>query len=269
MIGLVATVVVMAASTVLSPGAGAAQRSDAAPTLDWRRGTYEGVRLADRTARVRRLLGAPRKRGGDQPFTPIGEDFYAIGGLTDFRVPALGDGRDEMWRYRRRVFLTAGTGSPRGERPTRARRRPRVSASATPRPWSSAATRTPGASSRTRAPSTRPTRCARSGCAPAGGWASEATRSGASGSRPRRSARSHAAARPEGYARGTRVPPGPGDRAREGNAGHADGPSVFLLFSRAPVLGGRRERRCHDRQPSRAPSRPPGRRHLQPGRARS
>ena len=107
MIGLVVTVVVMAASAVLSPGADAGQRSDRPRSTGGAARTRAcGSRIARR--RVRRLLGAPRKRGGDQPFTPIGEDFYEIGGLTGFRVPAIGGGRDEMLRYRRRVFLTAG-----------------------------------------------------------------------------------------------------------------------------------------------------------------
>jgi len=105
--GLVVTVVV-AASTVLSLSCDSSQRSGGELAFDWKRGTYEGVRLGDRTAELRRVLGSPVERGASQPFEPIGEDFYEIGGLTNFKSPATRGCRSSILRYRRRVFLTTG-----------------------------------------------------------------------------------------------------------------------------------------------------------------
>ena len=107
MVGLIVAVVV-AASAALSLGGDAAERRGDVLVFDWQRGTYEGVRLGDRTARLRRVLGPPLRRGASQPFQPIGEDFYEIGGLTNFKTPAFRDRRSGTQRYRRRVFLTSG-----------------------------------------------------------------------------------------------------------------------------------------------------------------
>jgi hypothetical protein len=77
--------------------------------LDWKRGTYEGVRLGDHSAKLQRVLGRPEQRGRNESFEPIGEDFYDIGGLTNFGSPDIGAVGDfETLRYRRRVFSTDG-----------------------------------------------------------------------------------------------------------------------------------------------------------------
>jgi hypothetical protein len=107
-IGGLVVIVVVAASTVLSLSCDSSQRSVGALAFDWKRGTYEGLRLGDRTAELRRVLGSPVKRGASQPFEPIGEDFYEIGGLTNFKSPAIPGRRSSILRYRRRVFLTTG-----------------------------------------------------------------------------------------------------------------------------------------------------------------
>jgi hypothetical protein len=76
--------------------------------LDWKRGTYEGLRLGHDSAKLRRILGPPLRHGPEEPFEPIGEDFYEIGGLTNFADPKIGTapGGSSTLRYRRRVFLT-------------------------------------------------------------------------------------------------------------------------------------------------------------------
>jgi hypothetical protein len=74
--------------------------------LDWKRGTYEGVRLGDHRAELQRVIGRPQRRGSTEPFEPIGDDFYDIGGLTNFASPDIGE--SETLRYRRRVFATTG-----------------------------------------------------------------------------------------------------------------------------------------------------------------
>ena len=78
--------------------------------LDWKRGTYEGIRLGDESAKLKRVIGPPQARGRHERFEPIGEDFYDIGGLTNFGSPDLGGatGDFETLRYRRRVFATDG-----------------------------------------------------------------------------------------------------------------------------------------------------------------
>ena len=93
-------------------GASCGSTSEAEDPLvfDWKRGTYERVRLGDEGARLQRLLGRPPKQGESDPFEPVGEDFYDIGGLTNFGSPAVGKrtGGVAMLRYRRRVFMTTG-----------------------------------------------------------------------------------------------------------------------------------------------------------------
>ena len=79
-------------------------------TVDWRRGTYEGLRLGDRTAKLVAVVGEPEKRGPNERAEPVGEDFYDIGGMTNFTWPDYrSPARDEELRYRRRVFsMSAG-----------------------------------------------------------------------------------------------------------------------------------------------------------------
>ena len=86
-------------------------RSDEPPgslVMDWKHGTYEGVRLGDHSAKLRQILGRPLTRGPHEPFEPVDEDFYEIGGLTNFDSPELSGsvGDIEALRYRRRVFAT-------------------------------------------------------------------------------------------------------------------------------------------------------------------
>jgi hypothetical protein len=77
--------------------------------LDWKRGTYEGVRLGDSAARLIRVIGKPGRRGRNEPIEPIGENFYDIGGLTNYGSPDTGARFDfETFRYRRRVFNVDG-----------------------------------------------------------------------------------------------------------------------------------------------------------------
>jgi hypothetical protein len=78
--------------------------------VDWKRGAYDGVWLGDDSANVRRMLGRPPKRGRYERFEPIGENFYEIGGLTNFASPDISSGFAdfETLRYRRRVFATTG-----------------------------------------------------------------------------------------------------------------------------------------------------------------
>ena len=100
---------VLAGVAMLAAGCGSAERDGErdALVLDWEQGEFAGIQLGDRDARLRRVLGPPLRRGAAEPFQPIGEDFYAIGGLTNFKSPTIGRGSDTL-RYRRRVFLTTG-----------------------------------------------------------------------------------------------------------------------------------------------------------------
>jgi hypothetical protein len=83
----------------------AGRSSDDVRVLDWERGTYEGVRLGDSVARLIRVIGKPKRRGRNEPSEPIGENFYDIGGLTNYGAPDTGARIDfETFRYRRRVF---------------------------------------------------------------------------------------------------------------------------------------------------------------------
>jgi hypothetical protein len=86
-------------------GKAADRTAERALVMDWKQGTYEGVRLGDSTASVIRVIGRPEQRGPSEPLEPIGEDFYEIGGLTNVGTPRTrGKARFEVLRYRRRVF---------------------------------------------------------------------------------------------------------------------------------------------------------------------
>jgi hypothetical protein len=74
--------------------------------FDWKRGTYDGVRLGDDSAQLRRTVGRPLKQGENQPVEPVGEDFYEIGGLTNYDSPPLGP--FTTYRYRHRVYALDG-----------------------------------------------------------------------------------------------------------------------------------------------------------------
>jgi hypothetical protein len=107
-ISLLAGVVILAACD--SDGVAAGDRgSNDVRVLDWERGTYEGVRLGDSAARLIRVIGKPVRRGGDEPVEPIGENFYDIGGLTNYGSPDIGARSGfEAFRYRHRVFNVDG-----------------------------------------------------------------------------------------------------------------------------------------------------------------
>ena len=97
-------------SALVGCGGGSDDPREHPLVLDWRAGTYQGVRLGDETDRLIRLLGRPERRGRHEPSEPIDEDFYEIGGLTNFSSPDIGRGVDdyETLRYRQRVFGTTG-----------------------------------------------------------------------------------------------------------------------------------------------------------------
>ena len=102
----IATGVLAAASLLAACGSEAPQDT---LVLDWQRGTYEGLRLGDDTSALRRALGAPVRRGAEEPFRPVGQDFYEIGGLTNFASPKLATAANPTTlRYRHRVFATTG-----------------------------------------------------------------------------------------------------------------------------------------------------------------
>jgi hypothetical protein len=83
--------------------------SGAAIVLDWRAGTYEGIRLGDRSSTVTGALGTPKLIGRHVRFVPFGENFYDIGGLTNFRSPrAGGSAGSRVMQYRRRVLRLSG-----------------------------------------------------------------------------------------------------------------------------------------------------------------
>ena len=75
--------------------------------VDWRKGTYEGVRLGDSTARAIRVLGPPERRGRNEPGVPIGDE--DIGGLLS-GSPDIGRhlADFESLRYQGRVFGVTG-----------------------------------------------------------------------------------------------------------------------------------------------------------------
>jgi len=93
---------------ILLAGCGSSEDPRDPLVLDWKRGTYEGLRLGDDSAKLRDVLGPPVRQGPGEPFEPAGEDFYEIGGLTSFTDPEVGTaaGGSTTLRYRRRVFLT-------------------------------------------------------------------------------------------------------------------------------------------------------------------
>jgi hypothetical protein len=67
--------------------------SEGPVTVDWRNGTLDGIGLRSKIAAVVRTLGKPERRGFQNQASPVGEDYYEIGGPTSFGLP-----------FRRRVF---------------------------------------------------------------------------------------------------------------------------------------------------------------------
>jgi len=104
----IASAAAVAGVAILLAGCGAGEERRDPLVLDWQQGTYEGLRLGDDGVKLRRILGPPVVHGAEEPLQPAGEDFYEIGGLTNFRTPDLGTAAtgSETLRYRRRVFLT-------------------------------------------------------------------------------------------------------------------------------------------------------------------
>ena len=78
--------------------------------IDWRAGTYEGVRLGDSTQQLVKAVGRPGARGRYGPNMPLGENSEEIGSLTNYGSPDIGRriADYETLRYRRRVFNTTG-----------------------------------------------------------------------------------------------------------------------------------------------------------------
>jgi len=78
--------------------------------VDWRAGTYEGVRLGDTRQQLVKALGRPGARGRYGPDVPLGESSEEIGSLTNYQSPDIGRGVApfETLRYPRRVFNTTG-----------------------------------------------------------------------------------------------------------------------------------------------------------------
>jgi hypothetical protein len=68
------------------------------------KGTYRNVGLGSSTARVRRTFGKPHAYSPGQPFVPLGDDWYDIGGPTYIPAPPK-SGRYDLekgfMRYRR------------------------------------------------------------------------------------------------------------------------------------------------------------------------
>ena len=88
--------------------AGPQDRQPADPVIvDWKKGTYKGVRLGDSTSRAVRLLGRPVRRGHDEPVGPI-ED--AGGVLPNYSSPDIGRriADFEILSYQRWVIDTTG-----------------------------------------------------------------------------------------------------------------------------------------------------------------
>jgi hypothetical protein len=103
----IALAIAVTGAPIPLPNCGSAGEPEARPLVfDWKRGTYDGVRLGDGRAELRRAVGRPLKQGETQPFEPVGEDFYEIGGLTNFGSPSLG--AITTLRYRHRVFAVDG-----------------------------------------------------------------------------------------------------------------------------------------------------------------
>jgi len=73
--------------------------------VDWRKGRYEGIALRSTTTRVIERLGRPDRRGENEPSSPIGEDYYDIGGPTSFRSPGDAYSTDTKLRFKRRSFF--------------------------------------------------------------------------------------------------------------------------------------------------------------------
>jgi hypothetical protein len=93
----VATIFVPSAIALMLLGCGGSSAEDVSPEhpqiVDWREGTVNGIGLGSATAEVVDAFGAPERRGFQNQASPVGEDFYEIGGPTSFGLP-----------YRKRVF---------------------------------------------------------------------------------------------------------------------------------------------------------------------
>jgi hypothetical protein len=73
--------------------------------VDWRHGSYEGIALRSSTTSLIKRLGRPIRRGANEPASPIGEDYYEIGGPTSFSSPGTAYSKDTVLRFKRRSFF--------------------------------------------------------------------------------------------------------------------------------------------------------------------
>jgi len=104
------SLVVVLAINLAACGQGTIDRQRDPLVLDWKRGTYHGVRLGDGTTRLIRILGRPQRRGRDEPGLPIGAEACEIGVLTNHASPDIGRRivDFEELRYEREVFGITG-----------------------------------------------------------------------------------------------------------------------------------------------------------------
>ena len=75
--------------------------------VDWHQGRYEGIALRSSTASLIRRLGEPVRRGPNEPASPIGADYYEIGGPTSFGSPGNAYSKTTVLRYKRRSFFAS------------------------------------------------------------------------------------------------------------------------------------------------------------------
>jgi hypothetical protein len=100
--------VVLAAVSACGEGSDTATSAKAGGAIDARAGTYRGVGLGDRTARVRRAFGKPARFGPNQGIFPPDADPDAVGGppvITPPRRTPSASASDHVLRFRGASFL--------------------------------------------------------------------------------------------------------------------------------------------------------------------
>jgi hypothetical protein len=76
-------------------------------TVDWRKGMLDGIGLRSTTAAVEKAFGPPGRRGFQNQASPIGEDYYEIGGPTSFGLPFKKRVYPDQLGYTDRTIFTA------------------------------------------------------------------------------------------------------------------------------------------------------------------